>query len=148
VHRQLQLLIALDDLIGFVQAEQSVVDENALQPIANRAVNERRGDGGIHATRQRADDPLVAHPLANARRRFLDERRDGPVTGAAAHIEREVAEDFLPALGVRHFGMEEQRVIAALGRFHCRDGRVGAGGGDGKTARRGRDEIAVARPHA
>ncbi len=66
---------------------------------------------------------------------------------AAADIEREVAQQLLAAVGVRDFRMEQQRVVAALGRFHDGDRRVVAGGGHRKSRRRGRDEVAVTRPH-
>ena len=44
-------------------------------------------------------------------------------------------------------GMEQQRVVAAFRRFHHGDRRVVAGRGHRKSGRRGRDEVAVARPH-
>ena len=45
MHRQLQLLVALDHLLRFVEAKQAVVDEDALQAIADRVMDDRRGDG-------------------------------------------------------------------------------------------------------
>ena len=45
VERQLHLLAeALDDLVRLVVAQQPVVHEDARQPIADRAMNEHRGD--------------------------------------------------------------------------------------------------------
>ena len=43
--------------------------------------------------------------------------------------------------------MEQQRIVAALGRFHDGDRRIVAGGGNGKSRRRGGHEVAVTRPH-
>ena len=44
----------------------------------------------------------------------------------------------LAAIGVRDLGMEQQRVEAAIRRFHRGDRRVGAGRGDREARRRGR----------
>ena len=147
MHRQLQLLVALDHLLRFVQAQQAVVDEDALQAIADGAVDDRGGDGRIDAARQAAHDAAVADLRLDARRGFVDERGDGPVAGAAADVEREVPQQLLAAIGVRDFGVEQQRVVAALRRFHHRDRRVVAGRGDRESRRRRGDEVAVARPH-
>jgi hypothetical protein len=141
-------LVALHDLVRLVQPEQPVVDEHALEAFANRPVNERGRDGGIDAARERADHAPLPHLLADAADRFVDERRDRPVTRAAADIEGEVPQDFLAALGVRDFRMEQQRVVAALGRFHRGHRCIGARGDDGEAGWRGGDEIAVARPYA
>ena len=51
--RQLQPLEPLADLRRFVEPQHAVVDEDARQPIADRAVDEQRGDGRIDAAAQR-----------------------------------------------------------------------------------------------
>ena len=74
----------------------------------------------VAATVESTPPDSAAHhaAVADLRRmradRLVDERRDGPVAGAAADVEREVAQDLLAALGVRDFRMEQQRVVAAL----------------------------------
>ncbi len=48
------------DLLRLVLAQQAVVDEDAVEPIADRAVHERRGDRGIDAAREAADHVRAA----------------------------------------------------------------------------------------
>jgi hypothetical protein len=43
------------DLLGLAGPEQPVVDEHAGQPVADRALHQRRGDRRVHAARQPAD---------------------------------------------------------------------------------------------
>jgi hypothetical protein len=49
-----------DHLSGLVLAHQAVVDEDAGQLVADRLVDQHRGDGGIDAARQPADHPALA----------------------------------------------------------------------------------------
>jgi hypothetical protein len=100
------------DLRRLVQPQHAVVDEDAGQALADGAVNQHRGDGRVDAAAQPADDPAVADLRGDARRRFLDERRHRPVSGAAADVEGEVPQDLETAIGVRDLGMEQQAVEA------------------------------------
>ena len=111
-------------------------------------MDEQRGDRRIHAAAQSADDAAVADLVADPRRRLLHERRHRPVAGAAADVEGEVPEDVEPAIGVRDFGVEQQRVEPLRRGGHRRHRRVGARGRDGEARRRRRDEVAMARPDA
>ena len=146
--RQLQPLEPRLDLRRFVLAHHAVVDEDARQAIADRAVNDHRRDRGIDAAAQSADHPAVADLCPNPRRRLLHERRHRPVARAAADVEGEVAEDVEAVIGVRDFGMEQQRVEPPIGRRHRRDRRVRARRGDGESGGAALHEVAVARPHA
>jgi hypothetical protein len=111
-------------------------------------VHEHRGHRGVHATRESAHDLARGSDLRpDALRGFLDERRNRPVAAAAADVEGEAAQDVLPVLGVHDLGMEEQPVERPLRRFHCDDGRGGAGGRDAEAARHPADVVAMARPH-
>ncbi len=148
VHRQPQLLVALDHLLGLVEPQHAVVDEDAVQSVADRAVNERRGNRGIDAARQGTHDAAVTDLLTNPPDRFVDERRDRPVAAAAADVEGKILQDFGPAFGVGDFGMEQQRVVSPLRRFHRRDRCVRAGRHHGKPWRRGGDEVAMTGPDA
>ena len=72
----------------------AVVDEDARQPVADRAVDEQRGDRRVHAARQPAAPRARRRPGARMRAvALLDERRHRPVAAAAADAEREVAQD-------------------------------------------------------
>ena len=146
MHRQRQLLVALHHLLRLVQPQQPVVHEDALQVIADGAMDDRRRDGGVHAARQPADDAALPHLRLDARRGLVDERRDGPVAGAPAYVEREVAKQVGATVGVGDFRMEEHGVIAAIGRFHDGHWCVGAGGGHGEARRRRGHEVAVTGP--
>ena len=94
-----------------------------------------------------ADHAAVADLGLDARRGLVDERGDGPVAGAAADVEREVAQQLGAAIGVRDLRVEQHGVVAALRRLHDGDRRVVAGGGHREAGRRRGDEVAVAGPH-
>ena len=113
------------NLVRFVVTEQSVVDEDARQSIANRAMNEHRRDGRIHTAREPA---YLARPdlLTNALRRLLDERADRPVAGAAAFAISEIPQDLDAVFRVHDFRVEQQRIQLPLGCFHRHDRRRGA----------------------
>ena len=67
--RQLQSLEARPDLVRFVLPHDAVVDEDARQAIADRAVDQHRRDRRVDAAAQPAHDPaltnLRADPLAS-----------------------------------------------------------------------------------
>ncbi len=56
--------------VELVFAQHSVVDEDAGQLVADGAMDEHGGDGGIDAAGESADDAAVADLLADALRRF------------------------------------------------------------------------------
>ena len=133
-------------LLGLVQAEQAVVDEDAGQAVADGPVEEERGHRRVHPAAQPADHPAVAHLLADAGGGLLEERGHGPVAAAAADGGGEVPQDVDAALGVGHLGMEEQRVEAPGRVFHGRDRRVRARRRDPEAVRDAPDAVAVAGP--
>src|SRR4051812_28973922 len=46
------------DLLGLARAQQPVVDEHTSELRSDRALHQRRRDGGVDATRQSRDHPL------------------------------------------------------------------------------------------
>ena len=54
-----------DDLLGLVHAHEAVVDEDAGQLIADRLVDEDRGDRRIDPAAEAADHPLASHLRAD-----------------------------------------------------------------------------------
>ena len=62
--RQLQPLESLADLRGLVEPQHAVVDEDARQLVADRAVDDQRGDRRIDAAAQRADDAAARRPAS------------------------------------------------------------------------------------
>ena len=138
----------LADLRRFVEPQHAVVDEDAGQLVADRAVEDHRRDRRIDAAAQRADDAAVADLRANLRRRLLHKRRHRPVAGAAADAVGEVAEDLEAALGVDDFGMKQQRVEPSLGSAIAATGALALVATTAKPVGRRGDEVAVARPDA
>ena len=69
----------LDDLLALVLSHQPVVDEDARELVADRLVHEHRGDRGVDAAAQAADDLRVADLGADARDLLLDDRGRRPV---------------------------------------------------------------------
>ena len=106
------------DLLALVQPEQAVIDEDAGELVADRAVDQRRRDRRVHAAGESADDALVgADQLADPGDLGLDEVARRPVGRAAADLEEEVGEDLAAARRVRHLGMElhaEDRPLVVL----------------------------------
>ena len=74
------------DLLALALAHQPVVDEDAGQLIADRAVHEQRRDGAVDAAREAAEHLLVADLGADALDLLLDHRSGGP--GARARHRR------------------------------------------------------------
>ena len=149
VERQLQLVAEpLPDLVRLVVAQQPVVHEDAGQPIADRAMDQHRRDRGIDAARQSAHDLARPDLLPNPLGRLLDERGDRPVARAAADAVGEVPQDLEAVVGVRHFGMEQQRVQLPVRRLHGGDRRRRARRGDRKPGRHRRHIVAMAGPDA
>ena len=118
------------DLLPLVQAEQTVVDEDAGEPVAHGAVHQHGRDRGVHPARQSADDPRGrADQLPDPRDLALDEVARRPVRRAAADLEQEVVDDLPAPRRVRHLRMEldaEERLLAVLeggDRASCRSRR-------------------------
>ena len=78
------------DLLGLATAQQPGVHEHARQLVADGAVDEQRGDRGVHAARQRAQHLLVTDLRADRRGHLLDDRHAGPVRTAAGGLVQEV----------------------------------------------------------
>ena len=67
------------NLLALAGAQQAVVDEDAGELVADGAVDEGGGHGGVHSPAQAADDVGVAHLLADAGHLLVDDvvRRPG-----------------------------------------------------------------------
>ena len=104
----------VDHGLGLVQPQQAVIDEHAGELVADRLVDQHRGDRGIDAAGEAADHPALADLRADLLDRLLAEGAHGPVAGQAGDLADEIA-DQLGAVGrVHHLGMEHQPVIPAL----------------------------------
>ena len=91
----------LDDLLGLVLAEQPVVDEDARQLVADRLVDEQRGDGRVDAAGEPADHALGADLGADPLDLLLDHRGRRPGGRRARDVVEEALEDPLALRRVR-----------------------------------------------
>ncbi len=112
--------------VAFVQAQQAVVDEHAGQLVANGAVDQRGGDGGIDAAGQAENDFVAADLLADFRDRFGDVVAHDPVGLAAADFMHKAVQHGLALHRVRHFRVELHAVETGALRRPCR--RSGSSG--------------------
>ena len=134
------------DLLRLALAQETVIHEDAGEPVADRLVDQDGGDGGIDPAGEAADDAALAHLGADALDRLLAVGAHGPVEGEARDAG-EVLQEAPAARGVVHLGVELHGVEAARGVGG--DGVGGAGGGGVGLEPRGEagDVVAVAHPH-
>ena len=124
------------DLLGLVEAQHAVVDEDARELVADRAVQQRGDDAGVHAAGQAADDASRRRPargcVSTASSMMLTIVHSG---GMPAMSCRKRADDVLAVLGVRDLGVELRRVELARRVLHRGD-RVVRGARRDREARR------------
>ena len=123
------------DLLGFAEPQQAVVDEHAGELIADRLVDQHRGDGEIDAAREAADHPALADLRADFLDRLVLEGAHGPVAGRAGDLAHEIAQQRRALRRVHDFEMELGGVELALLVGDDGDRRVRRGG-DHAEARR------------
>ena len=94
------------DLLGLALAQQPVVDEDAGQPVADRALHERPrrppSRRRRRARRSRAVSPICSRIALDL---LLDDVDHRPGRPAAGDVEQEVLEHLLAVLGVQHLGV-------------------------------------------
>ena len=138
----------LDNLHGLVVAHQAVIDEDAREPLADRAVDEHRGDGRIDTAGEATDDARLPDLLADRLDLLVDDRRRRPALLAAGDIAQEAGEDLRAVRRVDDLGVKLDAVEAALGRLAGGDRRAGARGERSEALRRLEDRVPVAHPAA
>ena len=121
------------DLIALVLAQQAVVDKDAGELLADRAVEKRGGHGAVHAAGERQQHLAAADLGADLLDGFADVIRHAPLGGKAADLIEKVLQNFGAVDGVQHLGMELHAVELS---FRVLDGGVGAARGvrDGAEA--------------
>ena len=141
-------LVAEDahDLLGLVEAQHAVVDEDARELVADRAVQQRGDHARVDAAGQAADDLGVADLLADRLDGVVDDVDHRPQRRDAREVVQEAADDVLTVLGVRDLGVELRRVELALVVLHRRDAGGGGARGDREARGRGAHAVAVAHP--
>ena len=137
----------LDHLIALVEPHQPGVDVDACQLRADRAMYQRRGDGRIDATAERADHPARTHLGPHRGDLLVDDRRHRPCPLATGQIVQEPAEHRHAVRGVHHLGVvlhapDPCRRVLQHGHRCIRGGR-----GGNEARRHLGDRIEVAHPH-
>ena len=79
-------------LLGLVEAQQTVVDEDAGELVADGAVDERRSHARVDTATQAEDHLVAAHLRANGRHRLSDVVAHDPVAAAAADVAHKAAQ--------------------------------------------------------
>src|ERR1700712_3104187 len=134
-------------LLTFVQAQQTVVDEDAGQLITDGLVQQRRDHRGVDTAGQ-AEQYVVGTDLGThlSDGVFSDLRR-GPQRFATADVEDEARQDATALLGVGHFRMELHAVVATGIVGHAGDRAAWGAGQNVELSRHLGDLVTVAHPH-
>ena len=126
-----------------------MINVDADQAIADRAVNERCGNGGVDPAREGAEDAIGgAHLSGDGGDSVLSNAPRGPAGRRLGNVVDEVAQQALAARGVHHLGVELNppeipRDVGKGGK------RGGVGLGDRRETSWGlRDGVTVAHPDA
>ena len=109
------------DLLGFAVAQEAMVDKDTGQLVANRLVDERRGDGGVDAAGEGTQHPFVADGRADRGDLVLDDTPGRPVRGDSCPLEEEVLEHLLTERGVNDLGVPLHAIQPATLVLECRD---------------------------
>ena len=137
----------LDHLAGLVLAEQAMIDEDAGELIADRLVDQKRGDRRIDAARQAADHAPLPDLRPDLGDLGLAELRHRPIAGATGDPMHEIGDQLGAVRRMHHLGMELDAVEPAGIVGDGRERRA-VGHGDGAEARRQRRHaVAMAHPH-
>lgn len=105
-HVEAHIFVGFEDVLELVFAEEAVVDEYAVELVADGFVEEDGCDGGVDSAAEAEDDFVGADFLAELADCGFDEGFGGPLLGAVADADDEVFEDGEAVGGVMDFGME------------------------------------------
>ncbi len=135
-----------DHLRRLVLAHQAMIDQHAGQPVADRFMDQQRGDRRIDAARQAAQHAAIANLRADLFDHLGAVGRHRPIALDADDLVDEIGEQPAAIGRVHHFGVEHCGVIFA--RLIGSDGKGGVlrGGDDFKTVRQLRHPVAMAHP--
>src|SRR5690606_22821532 len=116
------------DLLGFVQAQEPVINKYAGQLVADGLMNERSRHRRIYTARQAQYDFVVPNLFTYGCHGLFDVVGHVPVACAAAYFVNETRKQGLALRGVCHFGMKLYAIEVALFVGHARNGtRIGRG---------------------
>ena len=127
---------------------QAVVDENAVELLADCLVDQHGCDGAIDAAGKPADYPFDTNLLLDCRDRLVREKNPSSSRLDAGYLGHEVLQDSFAVRRVRHFRVELDGI--ELPRFSSAIAAKGAPGNVPTTRKpggNGDDAIAVAHPY-
>src|SRR5579872_1349650 len=105
--------------LALARTQQTSVDEYALEALADRAMNQSRGDRRIDAARQPEQHLVVrADLLANLADLGLDEIRHRPVAALAAYLQHEVTQHLRAARRMHNLRMKLDAANSAIQTAH------------------------------
>src|SRR5258708_17877910 len=104
----------IDHRLGFVEPQQAVVDEHASELVADRLMDQNRGDRGIDAAGKAADHPALADLIADFFDRLLAKRAHGPVAGEAYDLPNKIPDHFGAVVRVHDLLLEHQCGVVSL----------------------------------
>ena len=81
------------DLVCLARAQEAVVDEHAGQAVTDRLVDQACRHGTVDTAGQAADDPSVAHLVANACYRLRTNSPDRPRAAQPGDVPHETAQE-------------------------------------------------------
>ena len=134
-------------LLGLARAQQAVIDEDAGELVADRLVDQHRGDRRIDAAGQAADHPPVAHLRADARDLRVAKAGHRPVAAADRHVVGEIAQQLRAVRRVHHLGVEHHAVEPARVVGEGGERRALAHADHAEAGRQAGHAVAVAHPH-
>ena len=134
------------DLLALARAQQAVVDEEAVQALADRAVEQHRDHRRVDAAGHAAHDLAIADALAQRGDLRGDELVHGPGAVQPRDLRQEVLEQAPAELGVHDLGVELDAVQLARAVRHRRERAARRGREHVEARRELRDQVAVAHP--
>ncbi len=134
------------DLLGLAGAQQAVIDEDAGELVADRALHERGRDRRVDAAGQPADHLLAADLRTDRVDLLVDDVRLGPGRPRAGDVVEEVPQDRLSVLGVQHLRVELHAGEPAADVLERGDRRARSAGGHGEAGWGESHRVAVAHP--
>lgn len=133
---------------ALVEAHDTIVDEDSVEPVADGLMHQFCRDGRIDAARDGANNLAGRpHEVPNSLNLGVDEPFHGPILSARAQLDCKVLDQGLPAGGVRHLRVKLDPVQLLGGVRDPGEWRIGRGGYRGEPLWQRAELVAVRHPH-
>ena len=146
-HVEAHALVGGQNVGEFVFPEEAVVHENAGELRADGFIQQHGGHGGIHPAAKTQDHFFPANPAPEILNGGFNERIRGPVSLAAADIQRKVGKHLRALRGVIHLRMELHGIGGLSFELISGIFNIGRRGDYLGAFRQGRYGIPVGHPH-